>query len=70
MKLDNYNNILQDIKSSIRLSQTKAVLAVNRTLIELYWHIGQQILKQQREDGWGTKVIQQLSKDCSNVFSK
>ena len=68
MKLDNYNNILQDIKSSIRLSRTKAVLAVNQTLIELYWHIGQQILKQQREDGWGTKVIQQLSKDLKQSF--
>lgn len=68
MKLDNYSNILQEIKSSIRQSQTKAVLAVNRTLIELYWNIGTQILKQQAEEGWGTKVVQQLSKDLKKSF--
>ena len=68
MKINNYSNILQEIKSSIRQSQTKAVLAVNRVLIELYWGIGNQILKQQAEEGWGTKVIQQLSKDLKTSF--
>ncbi len=57
-----------DNKSSIHQSQTKAVLAVNRVLIELYWEIGNQILKQQAEEGWGTKVIQQLSKDLKTAF--
>jgi predicted nuclease of restriction endonuclease-like (RecB) superfamily len=69
MKLNNYHNILKEIKTSIRQSQTKAILAVNQVLIELYWKIGYQILKQQAEEGWGTKVIQQLSKDLKNDFS-
>jgi predicted nuclease of restriction endonuclease-like (RecB) superfamily len=68
MKVNNYSNTLQEIKSSIHQSQTKAVLAVNRVLIELYWEIGNQILKQQAEEGWGTKVIQQLSKDLKTAF--
>lgn len=68
MKLDNYNNILEQIKQSIRQSQRKAILSVNRTLVELYWQIGQQILQQQKEEGWGTKVIQQLSKDLKQTF--
>ena len=68
MKLNNYHNILKEIKTSIRQSQTKAILAVNQVLIELYWKIGYQILKQQAEEGWGTKVIQQLSKDLKNDF--
>lgn len=68
MKLDNYNNTLEQIKESIQQSQRKAILSVNRTLIELYWEIGKQILQQQKEEGWGTKVIQQLSKDLKTSF--
>ena len=68
MKLDNYNNTLEQIKQSIQQSQRKAILSVNRTLVELYWQIGQQILQQQKEEGWGTKVIQQLSKDLKQSF--
>ena len=70
MKIENYHNVLQEIKSSIRLSQTKAVLVVNQALIELYWEIGCQILKQQAEEGWGTKVIQHLSKDLKMLLKK
>ena len=38
-------------------------------MIELYWEIGKQILQQQKEEGWGTKVIAQLSKDLKKSFS-
>lgn len=70
MKIDNYNNTLEQIKQSIQQSQRKAILSVNRTLVELYWEIGRQILQQQEEEGWGTKVIQQLSKDLKQSFPK
>lgn len=68
MKLDNYNHTLEQIKRSIQQSQRKAILSVNQTLVELYWEIGRQILRQQEEEGWGTKVIQQLSKDLKENF--
>lgn len=68
MKLDNYNSALEQIKQSIQQSQRKAILSVNQVLIELYWEIGQQILRQQKREGWGTKVIQQLSKDLKQTF--
>lgn len=68
MKLDNYNSALEQIKQSIQQSQRKAILSVNQVLIELYWEIGRQILRQQKREGWGTKVIQQLSKDLKQTF--
>ena len=33
-----------------------------------YWNIGKSILQKQEERGWGTKVIDQLSKDLSVKF--
>jgi hypothetical protein len=41
---------------------------VNRELILLYWSIGRQILVRQREDGWGTKVIERLATDLRSEF--
>ena len=36
-----YNNFIIDIKNKIRKSQYEAMKAVNTTLINLYWGIGQ-----------------------------
>jgi predicted nuclease of restriction endonuclease-like (RecB) superfamily len=59
---------LQTLKETIRHARIKASLAVNRELILLYWHIGREILKRQKSEGWGTKVIQQLANDLRSEF--
>jgi predicted nuclease of restriction endonuclease-like (RecB) superfamily len=46
----------------------RAALAVNSALVTLYWHIGQEILTQQDQQGWGTKVIDQLAHDLRTEF--
>ena len=67
--IDNsYIQTLENIKSAIRTAQIKASLAVNSELIILYWNIGNIILKQQKEQGWGAKVIENISKDLQNSF--
>ena len=58
-----YTTFLNDLKTRIRASRTKAALSVNRELILLYWNIGQRILEQQQRQGWGAKVVQQLAAD-------
>ena len=72
LKLNNIDNsyiqILENIKSAIRIAQIKASLAVNSELIILYWKIGKIILQQQKEQGWGAKVIENISKDLQNSF--
>lgn len=65
-----YNQLLTDLKARVTLSQTKAVLQVNKELITLYHHIGTAILNAQKHQGWGTKVISQLSKDLRSEFAE
>jgi len=63
-----YDAFLRDLKERIRSAQLKAALAVNRDLLALYWHIGQQIVERQERDGWGAGVIEQLAKDLQAAF--
>lgn len=63
-----YDRFLHELKERIRTAQTRAALAVNRELIMLYWQMGQEILKRQKEQGWGAKVISKLAKDLQNAF--
>lgn len=63
-----YAAFLNDLKTQIRASRTKAALAVNRELILLYWSIGERILEQQKRQGWGAKVVLQLAKDLRLEF--
>lgn len=58
-----YADLLDSLKLQIRQSQTKAMLAVNRELIQLYWDIGRQIVDRQEQAGWGTKVLERLADD-------
>lgn len=50
------------------ISRYKAALSVNKELILLYHHIGKQILESQASQSWGSKVIDQLSKDLRSEF--
>lgn len=63
-----YPTLLADLKAQIRQAQTRAALSVNRELILLYWQIGQTILQKQKEQGWGAKIIDQLSRDLKKEF--
>jgi predicted nuclease of restriction endonuclease-like (RecB) superfamily len=63
-----YSDFIEDLKAQIRVAQVRAALAVNRELILLYWRIGRRILQQQETQGWGSKVIEQLSQDLKREF--
>ena len=65
---DSYNNFLCDLKDRIRQSRVKAALAVNQELVLLYWQIGQDILKRQKSEGWGAKVVNRLARDLKIEF--
>ncbi len=67
-ELQDYSKILLAIKSEIRVGQHRAILAVNKELILLYWNIGRIIINHQRQEGWGSKVIDRLAKDISSEF--
>ncbi len=63
-----YQPFLLEIKEKVITARYQAVLAVNSRLIHLYWEIGTYILAQQRLQGWGGKVIDQLSRDLMEAF--
>jgi hypothetical protein len=49
--LRGYEEFLLSLKARIHSAQSKAILSVNRELILLYWQIGRDILRQQKEKG-------------------
>jgi predicted nuclease of restriction endonuclease-like (RecB) superfamily len=63
-----YAPLLADLKARVRAAQVKASLSVNRELILLYWHIGREILRAQKAEGWGAKVVERLAKDLAAEF--
>ena len=63
-----YATLLQNLKTEISQARIRAHLSVNKEMISLYWSIGNQILERQKEEGWGTKVIENISKDLRKEF--
>jgi len=63
-----YVELIEDLKKQISQARIRAHLAVNKEMISLYWDIGNQILERQKEQGWGTKVIENISKDLRAEF--
>lgn len=65
---EDYKDFIGEIKNKIRNSQYEAMKVVNRTLINLYWGIGQEIYNQQQEKGWGKSIVEVLSKELKKEF--
>ena len=65
---NNYAVLLQNLKKEITQARIKAHLSVNKEMIILYWKIGNEILQRQKQEGWGTKVIENISKDLRKEF--
>jgi predicted nuclease of restriction endonuclease-like (RecB) superfamily len=64
-----YQDLLRDIKSRIRVAQIRASLSVNRELIELYWDVGKMIVNRQRVEGWGKSIVDRLAADLRKNFA-
>jgi predicted nuclease of restriction endonuclease-like (RecB) superfamily len=58
--------LLKEIKNRIQQAQTRAMLAVNAELVQLYWDIGRIIAARQQQEGWGAAVIPRLARDLLN----
>lgn len=63
-----YASLLIEIKQQVKRSQLKAVISANSQMLYMYWYIGNNILQMQMEQGWGAKVVEELSKDLRNEF--
>lgn len=65
---ESYLQFIAELKEQIYNSQVKAGLAVNRELVILYWRIGRKIWQNQKQSGWGSKVIKQIAIDLKKAF--
>ena len=63
-----YQLILRELKEKIRTARQKAAIAAYQELLSIYWKIGDAILQQQKEEGWGTKVIDRMATDLRTAF--
>lgn len=63
-----YKDWLKDVKERIRISRMKIALAANAELIYFYWEMGKDISDKLNNAKWGTKIVEQLSKDLKKEF--
>lgn len=68
VSIKDYAQTLLDLKKQVAQAQIKATLSANKELITLYWNIGKTIVEKQKNSGWGSSVIERLSKDLQNAF--
>jgi len=65
---ESYAELINDLKQKIQSARQRAVLSVNRELVILYWEIGKSILEKHEKEGWGAKIIDNLSRDLRMSF--
>lgn len=63
-----YSEWLTDIKARVQAARSRAALAANSELVQLYWQIGRDILERQARQAWGSKVIERLARDLREAF--
>ena len=67
---DAYFELRNAIITRIKETRLRFIMKANSDMIELYWNIGNDILKRQKAEGWGAKVIDRLSADLKEEFSE
>ncbi len=63
--INKYKSLLENIKQEVVNARYKAIYAVNKELMFMYWHIGKIILENSQ---WGNKFIDNLSMDLKIEF--
>lgn len=63
-----YSKLLSYAKKQIQQAQLRTVSAANTQMLLLYWQMGNLIIKNQKEAGWGAKIISMLSADLKKEF--
>jgi len=68
LDLNKYQDILKDLKLKFKSAQIKASIKVNSELLQFYWYLGKKIIEVQGNYKWGSKFLENLSKDLSKAF--
>lgn len=63
-----YDQFLKEIKQQIKLAQYQALKQVNKEMIQLYWDLGNKIVNNQKQYGWGKAIVETLARDLQAEF--
>lgn len=63
-----YKKLLSEFKEKVKSSQLKAAIKVNYELLDLYWDLGEYIVKTQEKHSWGDSFIKLLAEDLQKEF--
>lgn len=64
----NYDDILNQAVTQIRLTRNIAARQLNATANSAYWNLGKLLSEKQLDRGYGGNVVEQLSKDLKKEF--
>jgi predicted nuclease of restriction endonuclease-like (RecB) superfamily len=67
---DAYNEFLSDVATAVQQHRVQAIQSVQTISNQLYWNIGELIIKKQLEFGWGKSVILLLSRDLPQLIGE
>lgn len=65
---ESYNEFISLLIDNVHKTRISVVLASNSAMVILYWNIGSEILKKQKDLGWGAKVIDRIAFDLKKSF--
>jgi predicted nuclease of restriction endonuclease-like (RecB) superfamily len=65
---ESYNEFISLLIDNVHKTRISVVLASNSAMVTLYWNIGSEILKKQKDLGWGAKVIDRIAFDLKKSF--
>lgn len=63
-----YQKWLNNLFEEIDKQRLKAVMQLNAATLQHYWWLGNDIIQKQKDQGWGAKVIDQLSVDLQKRY--
>jgi predicted nuclease of restriction endonuclease-like (RecB) superfamily len=68
IQTNNYQLLLDEVAGLVQTHRVQAVQSVQTISNQLYWNIGELIIKKQEEFGWGKSIIESLSKDLLGLI--
>lgn len=67
---EQYQQFLVEITDLVQSHRIQAIQSVQIISNNLYWNIGELIIKKQKEFGWGKSIVEILSKDLSKLIGE
>ena len=63
-----FSPIVRAIGSDLELTQVRVIASANADILFYYWKVGHFILYLQKKEGWGSKVIDNISKAIRSQY--